>query len=75
MSRSKAELESLVRAHGGAIFQSEKARKDIIVIADKGDIFKTLSMRELMGRVGKGHGVEETWDSRHSPATLASGLY
>ena len=36
VSRSKAEVESLVKQHGGAIFQSENARKDIIVVADKG---------------------------------------
>ena len=36
VSRSKADLESLVKQHGGAIFQSESARKDIIIIADKG---------------------------------------
>ena len=36
VSRSKADLESLVKQHGGAILQSETARKNIIVIADKG---------------------------------------
>jgi DNA ligase 4 len=36
VSRSKADLEFLVKQHGGAIFQSENARKDIIVVADKG---------------------------------------
>ena len=36
VSRSKGDLESLVKQHGGAIFQSETARKDIIVVADKG---------------------------------------
>ena len=36
VARSKVDLESLVKQHGGAVFQSEHARKDIIVIADKG---------------------------------------
>lgn len=36
VSRSKPDLESLIKQHGGAIFQSERARKDIIVVADKG---------------------------------------
>jgi len=35
MSRTKIELESMVKSHGGSIVQSENARKGIIVIAEK----------------------------------------
>lgn len=34
--RSKPDLESFVKEHGGTVVQSETAQKDIIVIADKG---------------------------------------
>jgi DNA ligase 4 len=37
--RTKAELESLVKSHGGTVFQSENAQKRIIVIADKSHFF------------------------------------
>jgi len=33
--RSKADLEVLVKKHGGMVYQSETARKNIFVIADK----------------------------------------
>jgi hypothetical protein len=41
VARSKMELEALVKQNGGAIFQSETARKNMIIIADKGrsDLF------------------------------------
>jgi len=35
VSRTKIELESMVKSHGGSIFQSESAHGGIIVIADK----------------------------------------
>ena len=34
--RSKIDLEDLIKAHGGIVFQSENARKNIIVLAEKG---------------------------------------
>jgi hypothetical protein len=41
VARSRIELEALVKQNGGAIFQSETARKNMIIIADKGrsDLF------------------------------------
>ena len=35
LSKTKAQLEELVKENGGSIFQSENARKNIVVIADK----------------------------------------
>lgn len=35
--RSKTDLETLVKQHGGDVFQSEVAQKGIIVVADKGN--------------------------------------
>jgi hypothetical protein len=37
---SKADLEALVKQHGGMVFQTETARRDMIVIADKGKGFR-----------------------------------
>jgi hypothetical protein len=37
--RTKAELEFLVKSHGGTVFQSEHAQKRIIVIAEKSCFF------------------------------------
>ena len=38
VSRPKSELEALVKENGGAIFQSENAKKGIIVIAERGSL-------------------------------------
>jgi DNA ligase 4 len=35
VSRTKLELESLVKSHGGLVFQSENAQRGITVIAEK----------------------------------------
>jgi hypothetical protein len=43
VSRSKSELETLVKQNGGAVFQSEKGQKDIIVIAERGSYSNVLS--------------------------------
>ena len=37
--RSKAELESLVKSSGGAVYQTEHAQKGIIVIAETSPFF------------------------------------
>lgn len=64
MSRSKADLESLVKQHGGAIFQSERARKDIIVVADKGiEPWLEGVDDHLLSRVDKGRKFESTCNS------------
>ena len=36
VSRSKFDLEKIVKENGGSVFQSEKAQKHMIVIAEKG---------------------------------------
>ena len=38
ISRSKAELETLVKQNGGTVFQSEKAQKNLVVIAERGSL-------------------------------------
>jgi DNA ligase 4 len=38
--QSKADLEKLIKEHGGSIFQSENSRKNIVVLADKGSILR-----------------------------------
>jgi hypothetical protein len=42
VSRSKTELETLVKQNGGAVFQSEKGQKDIVVIAERGSYSNVL---------------------------------
>lgn len=37
-ARSKIDLEAIVKQHGGSVFQSDAARKHMIIIADKGII-------------------------------------
>jgi DNA ligase-4 len=49
ISHSKFELESLVKQHGGTIFQSEKSQRNIFVVADKGNIkVRKLSYSEII---------------------------
>ena len=43
VSRSKTDLESVAKQHGATIVQSENARKDVVVIADKGISLRCLA--------------------------------
>jgi len=56
------ELEALVKQHGGSVFQSEAARKHMIIIADKG-VVRILSEPTLISRARPGRGIEEKRDS------------
>jgi DNA ligase-4 len=54
--KSKAELEQLVKANGGSIFQSAAAKSDMICVADK----KVVKVASLM-KTGKRNVIRSKW--------------